>query len=88
MILLGVTELVAHYALAVLSRLDECREFVECHPPAGFVVGKQRRETQNLRCMQGDESLLWSTEVQRLGGGIIKIGDYCKEQVYYKPICR
>jgi len=23
----------------VLARLDECCEFVECHPPAGFVVG-------------------------------------------------
>jgi len=27
------------WALLVLARLDECRGFVECHPPAGFVVG-------------------------------------------------
>jgi hypothetical protein len=29
----------AHWVLLVLARLDEFREFVECHPPAGFVVG-------------------------------------------------
>ncbi|MGH7832601.1 MAG: hypothetical protein ACREQK_03075 [Candidatus Binatia bacterium] len=37
--LLGVTELMARRALLVPARLDECREFVERHPPADFVVG-------------------------------------------------
>jgi hypothetical protein len=39
MLLFSVTELIAHDALPVLFRLDECCEFVEGHPPAGFVVG-------------------------------------------------
>src|SRR5574341_408110 len=49
---LGVTELTAHQALFVLARLDECREFVECHPPAGFVVGW--REARRQVVMYGE----------------------------------
>ena len=36
---LGVSEPVANQVLRLLARLDERCEFVECHPPAGFVVG-------------------------------------------------
>jgi hypothetical protein len=43
---LGVTELMAHWALLVLARLDECCEFVECHPPARFVVGWREARRQ------------------------------------------
>jgi hypothetical protein len=34
----GVTERMAHQASLVIASLNERREFVECHPPASFVV--------------------------------------------------
>lgn len=44
--LMCATEFVAHQALLVLARLDECREFVECHLPASFVVGWREARRQ------------------------------------------